>query len=388
MPSRTRSATLPALSGQDAITQFGSTSKLTSTTPQLLKVTTSDVIGDYGNDHQFLSNKTEWIVHTVSATRKNANTTATFTNFPPQYLEQIGSSFLVDPVSDAAYATKVISRSNPSRPTVNLPLAAYELKDLPHMIRQAGDAIHWLRSNGRRPKPTAEGLANANLAYQFGWEPLIDDLWKLLTFQEHYVRKRNQLERLFSGRGLRRNLTLNELSDTTSGRVTLGFGYDNNQWVNFTKSRTSKVWGSVRWKPTVLPPGGRSPTDLEVYKAALGLDITLETIWDAMPWSWLVDWFTSAGDFLGAYKNTIPATFSNVCIMRTEADVLVFSPTQYTSFYGSTPVSWGGATRRVTRKSRSVNGVPVITGYLPFLGSGQLSILGSLAITRGLVNPK
>jgi len=249
------------------------------------------------------------------------------------------------------------------------------------MIRQAGDAIRWYRGARDKELPSVAGLASANLAYQFGWEPLISDMWKLLTFQESYEKKRKELMRLYSGSGLRRNINLETLTDTfsESGNFQGGFGTAFN--FSGVRTRTTKIWGSIRWKPTVVPPGG-VPTDLAVYRAALGLDITLASVWEAIPWSWLVDWFTSAGDFLAAHRNTVPAHFSNICIMRKSECV-----GRFTSTSNPNGRSWRGATAAFLKEERTPYADLIYpTAYLPFLGNGQLSILGSLAILRGKTN--
>jgi len=38
--------------------------------------------------------------------------------------------------------------------------------------------------------------------------------------------------------------------------------------------------------------------DWQVARRLLGLDLTIETLWELAPWSWAVDWFTNVGDVL------------------------------------------------------------------------------------------
>jgi hypothetical protein len=33
-----------------------------------------------------------------------------------------------------------------------------------------------------------------------------------------------------------------------------------------------------------------------MYGKLMGLDVTPAYVWNALPWSWLIDWFTNAGD--------------------------------------------------------------------------------------------
>jgi hypothetical protein len=248
------------------------------------------------------------------------------------------------------------------------------------MVKQAGDAIRWLRTppKERGPTPSPQDLANANLAYSFGWAPLLSDLWKLLSFAEAFAKKQKELQALASKGGSRRNVTLESLDDEASGSM-LSYEGPNPILINasFKRSRSYKAWGSIRWKPLTLPGATFKPTDIDVWRTSLGLDITLSTIWEALPWSWLFDWYSTMGDYLSAYRNTVPVTFSNICIMRMWRNVSVVTPTSIPSGW-----SWAGGVVIYEHKTRVPTVQPTITAYMPFLGFKQLSILSSLLITR------
>ena len=146
------------------------------------------------------------------------------------------------------------------------------------------------------------------------------------------------------------------------------------------QTRRLTEWASVEWRPKDLPPtASRHPTDLEVLRATFGLDVTLATIWEALPWSWLIDYFTTMGDYLGAHRNTVPASYDRICVMQHQRTESVY--TMNSSTFGGT---WGGATEvyEFKRRTRHSN-LLLPTAYLPMLGLGQLSILGSLAILKG-----
>ena len=302
----------------------------------------------------------------------------------PSYFEGAGMDdyyFWPGRADSSVLGNKLLSRTNPSRPVVDVPVFLFELKDLPGMIRQAGDAIRWVKNAAKRsqlPKPTAAGMANANLAYQFGWAPLISDLLKLADFGSAVTKKRQQLGRLYSKGGLRSNIELASDARASDSIVTVQ-SYGPLIKAARHRSGKTKTWGSVRWTPTFDPSGSTTPSEWDAVRAAFGLDITLSTVWEALPWSWLVDWFTDMGDILAAHRNTIPATPGRMCIMYMEETVSV-----YTTNTASAGFSWGGATTQSVYKSRLANVNPGIlpTGYIPFLGDSQLSILGSLAITR------
>jgi hypothetical protein len=391
MGARTRTREMGLRSGSYTLRDFFG--NVTTTQRNELKASftqvTNDVTGNFPFDNVFESTTYTKECSLLTGTYNNAGTRIdTSGGFIPSGFQitepQTSVSNIGPGTSDAAYATMTAARSNPSRPVVDLPVAIAELRDLPRMIKQAGDAIHWLRSSGTRARPTARGLADANLAYSFGWEPLLSDLYKLLTFQSAYEKKRKHLVELYSGRGLRRSVSLgSELLVTNGSNMTFESIAGLPFTTRWTRKQTYRAWGTIRWKPTVVPPGTRDPTDLEVYRAALGLDITLATVWEALPWTWLIDWFSTAGDFLAAHRNTIPATHSNICIMRMYQNECRYTPQQVPN-----GLTWGGASPVWSRKTRvPYSSLVYPTAYLPFLGGRQLSILGSLAITRGLFKP-
>jgi len=279
-----------------------------------------------------------------------------------------------------ALATRLASRTNPSRPVVDLPVAAVELKDLPKMVKQAGDAIRWLRNNIRTgTPPTAGGIASANLAYQFGWAPLLSDLRKLLDFQAMYAKKRTELENLFKKGGSKRSATLEESTDTNTVNNRL---FEGTVPISITGSsvtvRKYKAWGTCKWYPLTIPQGGNSsPSESQIWRSALGLDVTLSAIWELLPWSWLFDWYSNIGDYLMMHRNTIPATVQNICIMRMFTNTVTHKADSVSHTF-----SWGGAQSTHVRKERFVRVVPTLGVTMPFLGASQLSILGSLLITR------
>jgi hypothetical protein len=106
----------------------------------------------------------------------------------------------------ASLVNRVLATTGPLTPRVNLPLALFELKDVPQMLRHAGNLLHGLRSPSRLNK--VKEAAAANLAYKFGWAPIIDDLGKLFDFSAAVRRKQRELKQANSSNGLRRRINL------------------------------------------------------------------------------------------------------------------------------------------------------------------------------------
>lgn len=344
----------------------------------------SDFTGNWNADNSFSLTRTEKSVSPITGpSRSQVGAFGRYVvNTPPpeafqgnQYADNTHLSLPNVPTS--ALTDKLLARSSPSRPIVDLPVFLFELKDLPNMIRQAGRAIKRASGAGG-PPPDAQGVASAHLAYNFGWAPLIDDLSKLLNWQEAVDRKMDQLRRLHSKGGLRRNITLEEVEAgpvVTPQTAVQSSGI----LIYSTKSKITKrkSWGSVRWNPSSIPKGG-APSYKDAFMAAFGLNVSIATVWEALPWSWLIDWFSSVGDYLAAHRNTVPATPSRICIMQMTTTVTSYPLESIASGFG-----WKGATVSRVTKTRTPTSISVLpTVYLPFLSGYQLSILGALAIVR------
>lgn len=270
---------------------------------------------------------------------------------------------------DGTHAATAVERSNPSRPIFAVPQMLYELRELPQLIRWTGEQLL-----GRK-------AAGAYLAWNFGAAPLISDLRKLWDFSKHAQRRLEQLQSLFNG-GLRRRVTIgsDNLGSGSYGPGLVGFvGGSSTINGKVTWLTTRKRWATVRWEPD--SPGIPTPEWLaeKAVDTALG-QVDLALIWELMPWSWLIDWCTSIGDFLSATRNAVGAHPTRVCIMTHSQVELSYEITTKPSFV--TETNAGQARARFERKRRTVNLTPSLNASLPFLTGKQLGILEALTIQK------
>lgn len=260
--------------------------------------------------------------------------------------------------SFGAAATQLLADTSPSRPVVDLPLAVYELKDIPSMLRNEGNSF-------------LQKAAHANLSYQFGWRPLLNDLSNLFDFHDQVSKREAELRNMFDS-GLRRKRTIFSGAQRYTERKFLqsdGHGVS----VIYDVAFAVELKGFVRWFPTTLPPRTNDEMRSLARRAVLGLTVDLSTAWNAIPWSWLVDWCTNVGDFLAAHRNIVPAQHGPIQIMRhvaLEASHVPLNDPMYTDHK-----FW------VERKARHIV-TPTLAAHLPFLSLRQLSILGSIGVTR------
>jgi len=265
--------------------------------------------------------------------------------------------------SDAFLAADLLARTNPSRPVVDLANFVYELREIPILLKKEGDNI-------------VRNHHSNNLAYEFGIKPLISDLKKLVNFTDEVAKRTRELEQLAKG-GLRRKRDLwsGSIHTLVPFDIIAQSGDKVTVHLDVHKNTQRRIWGFVVWYPD--NPKGLMKSDLRdmARHAVLGLNLSFETAWNAIPWTWLIDWCSNVGDVLAANRNVIGATHGAIQLMtQTTTSALAKQPVP------NSPVKDGGWTE-VSKRRRTVTYVPV-DFQLSLLSQRQLSILGSIGVTR------
>lgn len=279
-------------------------------------------------------------------------------------------------VSMSAFAAYVVSDTNPARSDVQLPVSIRELRDFPRTIEGLGLTI--LRRH--RYKDVPKALADYYLSQEFGMKPLLGDLKKVLEFGDLVENRIDEFNRLTEKGGLKRRRRGPTHKSTSTTSTKAGYSRGVLFYVKFRRSHKSEVWGTVRWKPkqSFVRLTSDDKRDL-ARRLVLGLDPSqiTENIWESIPWSWLVDWFSNIGDLLGALNNRVAMLPSHVCVMRHSTSTNTTLPVTHLSWVSTKE---GVTTRDI--KERHVVFPYQPTVHIPFLTGRQVSILGSLGISR------
>jgi hypothetical protein len=284
----------------------------------------------------------------------------------------------LSPVSNSTYATKLMARTNPNRPSVDLPVFLFEIKDIPEMFKLAGNTIF-------------KKIAKQNLAYNFAWKPLVSDMMKILSFHDALNSRYGELKRLYS-RGLRRTVELDRYAVSTpypgGGTLPLSVPYGVTVFSGgHYSSATEIVRGHIKWKPLGLPPKGDMAMRDLAMRAVMGLYASPASAWEAIPFSWLSDWFIGIGDYLNASRNFIPCTVEHLSIMRHCRNDFVLKPNVvWSSYVAPSYVKKENVEDIIgfheTKTRTPTAGVPTVSAQLSWLSPSQWSILGSLAVTK------
>jgi hypothetical protein len=206
------------------------------------------------------------------------------------------------------YANRLLAKSNPSTPEMNVPQFLGELKDLPSLIRGWGRNI-------------LGNLGNTYLQYRWGIKPLVSDLISMLNFQ-HLAQKRfKTLQKLRDGKRLGKRKVLDFGMKTRVGSGFVAQSFQRILYAHWHDVYSHKVWGTVQWYTPAYFDLRKYDDDelmLKARRQAFGFSqagITAAA-WELLPWSWLADWFGNVGDIISNNANQVDVQYKGLCIMQ------------------------------------------------------------------------
>jgi len=181
---------------------------------------------------------------------------------------------------------------------------------------QLHDVVDALRGTGFQT--LSKKGASVLIATYFGVNPLLDDIRKLLKLQGQISKRVQELQKLHKAGGLRRTVEVFRGSNTLVWDSVM---QSNLGWytaaARYACSEIVRV--HCRWLPsaTFFPWETTPPASVETaWNALQGNTIDMGTVWELIPWTWLIDWFGNVSDYLAASRNTVAASLSSVTVMR------------------------------------------------------------------------
>lgn len=268
--------------------------------------------------------------------------------------------------SDIGAATNAAARTNPSRPYVDVPANLLEIGDLAHLIKRKIDP------NGS----VVPEIGRQHLRRVFGIEPVYRDLQRLANFQQQVSRRVAEIHRLAAPRGLRKTVSIGrysaqEVQSLIVQSEGLFLGRD------FNVNTTEEVKCHCRWLPNIDFASLATPAVMDAWarRSVLGVTVDFSTLWEPMPWSWLIDWAFNVGDYFKANRNIVPAVLSDVSIMRHT------TTTAHSEAVSGDDWSLEAISSFRETKKRSTSFVS-LDAHFPFLTGSQMGIVAALAVTR------
>lgn len=284
------------------------------------------------------------------------------------------------PLDMTAMGTKGWSMFKPGNPSANVGQFLAELRDLPHLPL-------------RRLKHFRD-LGSEYLNVEFGWKPFLRDLKKMYNTYKFYDKQMSKL-RAHAGQRIRRGGVIYSADAVTSSQkdgdssiiypviISSLYGPQTQSRRSSVITTGSKYWfsGAFRYYVPDLPPSRW--TD-RATAALFGINPTPSLLYEVLPWSWLVDWFSS----LGAAVNNL----SSNAVDNLAADyafVMCHSYSYTDVSCGVTMRNYPGFVRvncsvrdTTETKNRSVASPFGFGLSLPDLSTRQIAILSALGISK------
>lgn len=288
------------------------------------------------------------------------------------------------------YGNKAIKSTSPTKPEVNLSTSAAEL------FREGLPSYHlktpYLNRNG---KFDSKNIGSDYLGAVFTWQPFITDVLKTIKALVSASETLTQFSR-DQGRLVRRRFQFPMESETSVSEPTGGvidYVYpDSSLYIpsgtrkfQFTQQVTTQRWFSgafiyyINADDSLL---GKIDNFMQKGNRLLGLRITPETLWELIPWSWLVDWFVCIQDALAVstmlQNDALVLKYGYLMRHRVLTNTYTVSGAP---LYGVAP----GAVHQIFKviQKERVKATPYGFGInLSALSSSQWAILGALGLTK------
>lgn len=238
------------------------------------------------------------------------------------------TQFTPSPISDDVLkdiGARQMRYSDPKKPIVDLgqDIAEFKREGLPSFR-----SLLVLRNFLRREYGTEEikeginldNIAKEHLNYQFGWRPVISDIYAAAraanTLDKKWAKLKargERLQRIHFDLPVEHTITTETVAVGGTVYPNLSLSLCSGQ--SSALSRTREVVTTRKFSASYMYhiPEAHLATRLGIekilqYQKQYGLSIDPALIWELTPWSWLVDWFLPMGNFLKAVDSSVLGT--------------------------------------------------------------------------------
>jgi hypothetical protein len=185
-----------------------------------------------------------------------------------------------------AYINTVMDRLRPDLRTVSVPNFLADIEDLKDLFKL------W-----KKHVSLAKNLAGAHLNFKFGWKPTVGDISDMIEGVTHMREKLAAFESQL-GKIISDSTTLDASSSTVTGTYRVPGG----ALATYTATVNRKCIGALAWEPQPLAVMGGMDKILRGLLDSLGFELNPRIIWDAVPFTFVIDWFFGVGSWLDRFR--------------------------------------------------------------------------------------
>lgn len=185
------------------------------------------------------------------------------------------------------YINDAFGDTKPDLTEISLPNFLLELDDIPRMFNVWKKDLSLLRN-----------LANARLNWSFGWKPFVSDTESILSVIKS-VRDKLKAWNSKVGELMKRSKTFHDLSTSASGSTG---DYGGGWTIYWSVSRQYSLKAFLTYKLLRIQAVESALTIMRAYLDAFGFELNPRIVWDAIPFSFVLDWFFDVGGWLQHHK--------------------------------------------------------------------------------------
>ncbi len=191
-------------------------------------------------------------------------------------------------VEGQAFINAAWDTLRPDLRTVSIPNFLLELDDLKKLYQI------W-----KKNLSIAKNLAGAHLNFKFGWKPTVGDLSDMIEGVTQLRAKLAAFKAAIGGTIQDTSTVKSTLPTTATGTITWPSG---GHTASYTATCSRGIKCYVAWQPQPLAVMGPLDETLRGLLDSLGFELNPRIIWDALPFTFVIDWFFGVGSFLDRYR--------------------------------------------------------------------------------------
>lgn len=192
-------------------------------------------------------------------------------------------------------------RFAPHPHSISLAESFFELKETFQSFHGILKGLRHLRTNSRKPH-TISQYASAYLGVEFGWKPFISDLRKLLKsikVMDDQIASAQRLNNRWVTRSGQIVNATNVLGSFNTSPYVSPSNYITDQIGHDTDTSSERVWFKGKFKYYVPKLNDdRFIGKVEAIPIVWDINLSPYNVYQLIPWSWLLDWFSNTGDII------------------------------------------------------------------------------------------
>lgn len=195
----------------------------------------------------------------------------------------------------------------------------------------------------KKSASVVKNVAGLHLNYKFGWKPTIGDVKDMALA---ITRFRDNLAAFEAAIGGKVQVSSKEVNESSS--ITGNIEYPTGSHVYYNAKLKRSVSAYITYAPQPLAVTGELDRTLRGFIDSIGVELNPRILWDAVPFTFVVDWFFGVGNWLSRFKVDaleLPVSLVDSCLqLKDELEVSWYwlrHPAD--GYYSNEPKSEGAA---------------------------------------------